>query len=86
MQGTLYSLHISIGVTLLFFLVARVVVRVAFDVPALPDHIQHWHKSSAHLAHAPYELPAGPMVAVMALRPFRTCGRFGASNRSRIDA
>lgn len=64
LRETLYSLHVSIGVTLLYLVVARTCLRVAFAVPELPADIPRWQQRSAHLAHAAlYVLPARTMVA-----------------------
>lgn len=49
-----YSLtqwHKSFGVTALLLIVFRIVWRLTFRAPALPDHLRHWEKRAAGLTH-----------------------------------
>ena len=58
LEELLFDLHISIGVTLLALLVARVSVRLVYPPPALPDSIRGMERKAAHLGHAAlYALP-----------------------------
>lgn len=57
-QEFLFGLHISIGVTLLFLLVARIVVRMATAVPTPLSALANWEKAASHLGHVGlYVLP-----------------------------
>ena len=58
-EETLFFLHISVGVTLFFALVARIAIRFMFKPPPLsPDHISQFDRAGAHIAHAAlYALP-----------------------------
>jgi len=57
-ESLLFFLHISVGVTLFFALVARVGVRLMFKPPALPEEISKLDRTGAHLGHAAlYVLP-----------------------------
>ena len=64
LEELLFSLHISIGVTLLALLVARIGVRLASPPPPLPAGIRGAERVGAHLGHAAlYALPAA-VIAV----------------------
>ena len=64
LQGFLYGLHISVGVTLLALLAARIAVRMRNTPPALPVEIPPLERRAAELGHiALYVLP----LAVIAL-------------------
>ena len=64
LQGFLYGLHISVGVTLLALLAARIAVRMRNTPPALPIEIPPLERRAAELGHiALYVLP----LAVIAL-------------------
>ena len=64
LEELLFDLHISVGVTLLVLLAARIAVRLAFPPPALPDSIQGMERAAAHLGHAAlYALPATVIAA-----------------------
>lgn len=57
-ESLLFSLHISVGFTLLFALIARVVIRIMFKPPPIPEEISKMDRTGAHLAHAAlYALP-----------------------------
>ena len=58
-EELLVFLHISVGVTLLFAIIARVVVRLLFKPPPLsPDHFSKFDRIGANIAHtALYILP-----------------------------
>ena len=59
LEELLFDLHISVGVTLLALLAARIGVRMAHRPPPLPDAIQGLERTAAHLGHAAlYALPA----------------------------
>ena len=77
LEELLFSLHISIGVSLLVLLVARIGVRLANRPPPLPAGIRPAERVGAHLAHAAlYALPA----AVIAVGWFEVdAGGHGAS-------
>ena len=51
LEEFLFGLHISIGVTLLFLLVARITVRLWNAPPSLPDALASWEKIGSHLGH-----------------------------------
>ena len=51
LEEFLFGLHISIGVTLLFLLVARIAVRLWNAPPSLPDALAPWEKIGSHLGH-----------------------------------
>lgn len=58
MEETLFALHISVGVTLLFLLVARIAVRLLVSPPPLPADFPKLDRIGAHLGHiALYILP-----------------------------
>ena len=59
LEEFLFDLHISVGVTLLALLVARIAVRLAYRPPPLPASIRGLERTAAHLGHAAlYALPA----------------------------
>ena len=59
LEEFLFDLHISVGVTLLVLLLARIAIRVAFTPPPLPASIRGLERTAAHLGHAAlYALPA----------------------------
>ena len=59
LEEFLFDLHISVGVTLLALLVARIAIRLIHKPPALPDSIRGLERKAAHLGHAAlYALPA----------------------------
>ena len=51
-EEVLFFLHISVGVTLFFALVARVTIRFIYKPPPLPDAIPKLDRMGAHLGHA----------------------------------
>ena len=59
LEEFLFDLHISVGVTLLVLLVARIVIRLIYTPPPLPNSIRGLERRAAHLGHAAlYALPA----------------------------
>ena len=59
LEEFLFDLHISVGVTLLSLLVARIAIRLIHKPPPLPDSIRGMERKAAHLGHAAlYALPA----------------------------
>ena len=59
LEEFLFDLHISVGVTLLALLVARIAIRLAYRPPPLPEAIRGPERTAAHLGHAAlYALPA----------------------------
>ena len=59
LEELLFDLHVSVGVTLLALLVARIAIRLAWRPPPLPDAIRGVERTAAHLGHAAlYALPA----------------------------
>ena len=59
LEEFLFDLHISVGVTLLALLVARIAIRLIHKPPQLPDSIHRLERTAAHLGHAAlYALPA----------------------------
>ena len=57
-EEVLFFLHISVGVTLFFALVARVAIRFIYKPPPLPEAIPKLDRIGAHLGHAAlYALP-----------------------------
>ena len=59
LEELLFDLHISVGVTLLVLLVARIAIRLIHKPPPLPDSIQGLERTAAPLGHAAlYALPA----------------------------
>lgn len=59
LEEALFGLHISVGVTLLFLLVLRIVIRVISEIPAPLAALSSWEKTGSHLGHlALYALPA----------------------------
>ena len=59
LEEFLFDLHISVGVTLLALLVARIAIRLVHAPPPLPDSIRGLERTAAHLGHAAlYALPA----------------------------
>lgn len=64
LEEILFDLHVSVGVTLLILLALRIVVRLAYAAPPLPDVIPRIERIGAHAGHvALYLLP----VAVIGL-------------------
>lgn len=63
-EDALKSLHISVGVTLLVLLVARVVVRILYPPPPLPPGpgISVYERTAAHVGH--FALLALPAVVI----------------------
>lgn len=58
-QEFLIDLHISVGVTMLALLVARILVRLWWRPPVLPYSIRGWERTLAPVAHVGlYLLPA----------------------------
>lgn len=58
-QEILFGVHISVGVTLLVLLVARVAIRLGAGAPAALSALASWEKAASHLGHlALYALPA----------------------------
>ncbi len=51
LEETLFSLHISTGVTLVLLMLVRVAIRLANQPPALPDFMPAWEKLGSHLGH-----------------------------------
>jgi cytochrome b561/polyisoprenoid-binding protein YceI len=47
----LFQLHKSIGFTILFLSLARLVWRFTHKPPALPSHMKVWEKTASHLVH-----------------------------------
>lgn len=59
LEEALFSLHISVGVTLLFLLVLRIVIRVGSVTPAPLASLSPWERVGSHMGHiALYVLPA----------------------------
>ena len=59
LEELLFDLHVSVGVTLLALLVARIAIRLIHKPPPLPDAIRGVERKAAHLGHAAlYALPA----------------------------
>ncbi len=59
LEELLFDLHVSVGVTLLALLVARITIRLVHKPPPLPDAIRGVERKAAHLGHAAlYALPA----------------------------
>ncbi len=59
LQEFLFGLHISIGVTLLMLLIARIAVRLWKAPLPLPNALARWEKIGSHLGHwGLYLLPA----------------------------
>lgn len=59
LEDLLFSLHISVGVTLLFLLAVRIIVRLFFRPPPLPDGLSAFEKRGSHIGHlCLYLLPA----------------------------
>ena len=59
LEELLFDLHVSVGVTLIALLVARVAIRLFYKPPPLPDVIRGLERRAAHLGHAAlYALPA----------------------------
>ncbi len=50
-REVLYFIHKSFGVTVLFLVILRVILRLFTTVPALPDSIPVLERKAAHLAH-----------------------------------
>ena len=58
LEDFLFGLHISIGVTLLVLMVARVAIRLWNRPPPLPNRIGPFEQDAAHVGHmALYALP-----------------------------
>lgn len=51
LQEFLFGLHISVGVTLLFLLAARIVLRLKHSAPPLPPELSKVERKSAALGH-----------------------------------
>lgn len=47
----LYTLHKSIGLTILIFMIIRVIWRIIKTPPPLPKVMKAWEKKSAHISH-----------------------------------
>lgn len=63
LEETLFGLHISIGVSLLFLLVLRIATRVLKRPPALPGSLTNWEKIGSHVGHLGlYLLPAAAIL------------------------
>ena len=63
LEEFLFDLHISVGVTLLFLLAARVAVRIARRPPPFPEWISNRDQTLATIAHASlYALPMALIV------------------------
>ena len=63
LQVLLFGLHVSIGVTLLVLLAARIAVRLARPPPPLPAGIRPAERVGARLGHAAlYALPAATIA------------------------
>ena len=63
LQEFLFDLHISVGVTLLFLLALRIVVRLTNRPPPIPMEISELERVAAHLGHgALYALPVMVMT------------------------
>ena len=59
LEEFLFDLHISVGVTLLALLIARIAIRLIHKPPPLPASIRGIERTAAHLGHAAlYALPA----------------------------
>ena len=59
LEEFLFDLHISVGVTLLVLLVVRILIRLIYTPPPLPNSIRGLERRAAHLGHAAlYALPA----------------------------
>ncbi len=59
LEEFLFDLHISVWVTLLALLVARIAIRLIRKPPPLPASIRGLERTAAHLGHAAlYALPA----------------------------
>ena len=59
LEEFLFDLHISVCVTLLALLAARIATRLIYKPPPLPDSIRGMERTAAHLGHAAlYTLPA----------------------------
>ncbi|WP_461536002.1 cytochrome b [Spongorhabdus nitratireducens] len=64
LEDILFGLHISAGVTLLFLLIVRVIIRLSSEIPVLPSWMPKWEKVGSHAGHfALYLLP----LAVIAI-------------------
>ena len=71
LEEFLFDLHISVGVTLLALLVARIALRLAYPPPPLPEAIRALERTAAHLGHAAlYALPALVIAAGWAATNF----------------
>lgn len=62
LQELLFGLHISTGVTLIFLLFLRIVIRFTGKIPPLPVGLTNWEKIGSHLGH--FALYALPMVII----------------------
>ncbi len=51
LQRPLIDLHKSIGISLLFLVLARIIWRLTNRPPALPEHYARWERFAAHGAH-----------------------------------
>ena len=59
LEEVLFALHISVGVTLLFLLILRIIIRFVNRPPALPEGLSGLEKLGSHLGHfGLYVLPA----------------------------
>ncbi|MCH2546155.1 MAG: cytochrome b [Alphaproteobacteria bacterium] len=50
LRGTLYGLHKSFGVLILFLVVLRIITRLATKIPAMPKFAK-WENALAHIVH-----------------------------------
>ncbi len=64
LEETLFGLHISVGVTLLFLLILRIVVRLKNSPPALPAAFSQLEKWGSHLGHLGLYLLPFAVIAI----------------------
>ena len=64
LEEILFGLHISIGVTLLVLLFARIAMRFLTPPPPLPEGLSGFERTGAHLAHAGLYLLPAVVIAV----------------------
>ena len=50
-QATIQSIHISLGLTILLLVLARIVVRLTYRPPPLPAGLAAWERYLAHASH-----------------------------------
>ena len=55
-QAKIVTLHISVGLTILLLVLARIGARLAFPPPPLPAGMQGWEKALAGASHALFYL------------------------------